>query len=201
MTRAHEDTRDPGPGIARRTPPARQETTRASGAGAARPAGRVSRPAPPGHVIARRPSSGTAPPTVRVLRPTPRDHVIARRPGAAPPIVRVAPSVPRGQASVELVALLPVVAIVLLAIVTVLASHVAHEQAGEAAEAGALAVLQGGSDPKQAAEQALSREARKRATISVTDGRVQVRVRPRVVLPIPGLAERLAGEARAKARP
>jgi hypothetical protein len=119
----------------------------------------------------------------------------------APTVVRVSPSPPRGQASVELVALLPLVAVVTLALVTVLASHVAHEQAGEAAEAGALAVLQGGAEPKEAAEQALSEAARKRATIKVADGRVHVRVRPRVVLPVPGLADRLAGEARAEARP
>ena len=111
------------------------------------------------------------------------------------------PSSPRGQASVELVGLLPLVAVIALAVVTVLASHVAEEQAGEAAEAGALAVLQGGVEPKEAAEQSLSEEARKRATITVADGRVHVRVRPRIVLPIPGLAERLAGEARAAARP
>jgi hypothetical protein len=91
--------------------------------------------------------------------------------------------------------------VITLAAVTVLASHVAHEQAGEAAEAGALAVLQGGEEPKAAAERTLSKEARTRATIRIAGGRVHVRVRPRIVLPIPGLAERLAGDARAEATP
>jgi hypothetical protein len=111
------------------------------------------------------------------------------------------PAGTRGQASVELIGLLPLVAVIALAAVTILASHAAHEEAGEAAEAGALAVLQGGLEPRAAAEEALSTAARKRATIKVADGRVHVRVRPRVVLPIPGLADRLAGEARAEARP
>jgi hypothetical protein len=128
-----------------------------------------------------------------------RGHDISHGPRASTAPFRS--SSPRGQASVELVALLPLVAVIALAVVTVLASHVAEEQAGEAAEAGALAVLQGGVEPKEAAEQSLSEEARKRATITVADGRVHVRVRPRIVLPIPGLAERLAGEARAAARP
>jgi hypothetical protein len=108
---------------------------------------------------------------------------------------------PRGQASVELVALLPLVAAIALAVLTILASHVAEEEAGEAAEAGALALLQGGMEPKEAAEKALSEAARKRATITIKGRRVRVRVRPRVVPPIPGLADRLAGEARADAGP
>jgi hypothetical protein len=113
----------------------------------------------------------------------------------------VSPPGTLGQASVELVGLLPLVAVIALAAVTILASHAAHEEAGEAAEAGGLAVLQGGVEPRVAAEEALSKAARKRATIEVADGRVRVRVRPRLVLPIPGLAERLAGDARAEARP
>ena len=117
-------------------------------------------------------------------------------PAVRPPLVVTGV---RGQASVELIALLPLVAVIALAALTILASHVADEQAGEAAEAGALAVLQGGADPKEAAEQALSTAARKRATITVAGRRVHVRVRARLALPIPGLAERLAGEARADA--
>ena len=93
------------------------------------------------------------------------------------------------------------VAAIALAVLTILASHVAEEQAGEAAEAGALALLQGGVEPKEAAERALSGAARRRATITIAGRRVHVRVRPRVVLLIPGLADRLAGEARADAGP
>ena len=92
-------------------------------------------------------------------------------------------------------------ATIALAVLTILASHVADEEAGEAAEAGALALLQGGVEPKEAAERALSDGARERATITISGRRVHVRVRPLVVLPIPGLANRLAGEARADAGP
>ncbi len=106
-----------------------------------------------------------------------------------------------GQASVELIGVLPLIAVIALAALTIMASHVADEQAGEAAEAAALALLQGGLEPKQAAEQALSTAARRRATITVSGRRVHVRVRARVALPIPGLADRLAGEARADAGP
>ena len=53
----------------------------------------------------------------------------------------------RGQASVEVIGFLPLVLVVALAAFTVIASHTAHEQAGEAAEAGALVLLQGGEQP------------------------------------------------------
>lgn len=105
----------------------------------------------------------------------------------------------RGQASIEVLGLLPLVAVIALAAFTMIASHTAGEQAGEAAEAGALAVLQGGVDPREAAEEALPKATRKRSTITVSGRRVRVRVRPR--LPIPSLADRLAGEARADAGP
>ncbi|WP_147447641.1 hypothetical protein [Solirubrobacter pauli] len=79
------------------------------------------------------------------------------------------------------------------------AASTAHEQAGEAAEAGALALLQGGSDARTAARDALPEHLRTRATITVTGRRVHVRVRPR--LPIAALSDRLAGEAHADAGP
>ena len=62
---------------------------------------------------------------------------------------------PRGQASVELVALLPLAALVALAIGQLLAAGAARELAGNAAEAGAAALLQGG-DPAAAARAALA---------------------------------------------
>jgi hypothetical protein len=105
----------------------------------------------------------------------------------------------RGQASVETVALLPLVVVIALLAMTVIAARSAGEQAGEAAEAGALALLQGAADPKAAAIEALPQRLRARSTITVRDRRVHVRVRPRVLLPIPGLAEALAGEAKADA--
>jgi hypothetical protein len=107
----------------------------------------------------------------------------------------------RGQASIELLGLLPLVGLIALVALTMIASHTAGEQAGEAAEAGALVFLQGGEDPRSAAKGALSEEARKRTTITVSGRRIHVRVRPRVALPIPGLADRLAGEAHADAGP
>jgi hypothetical protein len=107
----------------------------------------------------------------------------------------------RGQASIEVLGLLPLVALIALVALTMAASHTAAEQAGQAAEAGALVLLQGGDDPRSAAEQALSRATRKRTTITVSGRRVQVRVRPRLALPIPGLGDRLAGEAGADAGP
>ena len=65
----------------------------------------------------------------------------------------------------------------------------------------ALALLQGGSDPRMAAREALPRAARGRATITVRGRRVHVRVRPRLALGVPGLAEHLAGDVRATAGP
>ena len=107
----------------------------------------------------------------------------------------------RGQASIEVLGFLPLVALIALAAMTLLAAHTADEQAGEAAEAGALVLLQGGGEPREAAGDALSTAARKRATVSVSGRRVHVRVRPHLVLPIPGLADRLAGDAHADAGP
>jgi hypothetical protein len=103
-----------------------------------------------------------------------------------------------GQASVELVAFLPLALVVALAIFSVVAAQAADEQAGEAAEAGALALLQG-DDPRAAATAALSKASRRRATVGLAGRQVHVHVRPRLPLPIPGLAERLAGDAHANA--
>ena len=110
-----------------------------------------------------------------------------------------APSGAGGQASVEVVAFLPLVLLIALAAFTTVAAFAAEEQAGEAAGAAALALLQGGVDPRTAAKDALPKAARERSTITVAGSRVHVRVRPRIVLPVPGLADRLAGEARADA--
>src|SRR5690349_21283103 len=107
----------------------------------------------------------------------------------------------RGQASVEVIGFLPLVLVVALAAFTVIASHTAREQAGEAAEAGALVLLQGGQSARDAAKAALPERIRGRATIAVDGNRVTVRVRPRLALPIPGLADRLSAEAHADAGP
>jgi hypothetical protein len=103
-----------------------------------------------------------------------------------------------GQATVELVALLPLVLLVGLMGAVVVAGHSAGEHAGQAAHAGAIALLRGG-DPRTAAREALPPGARSRATITVTGRRITVRVRPRV--PLSELARPLTGEASASAGP
>jgi hypothetical protein len=103
-----------------------------------------------------------------------------------------------GQATVELVALLPLAALVALAIGQFLAAGAAGELAGNAAEAGAAAILQG-ADPAAAARAALPGWSRERATVRVDGRRVEVRLRPRVVAPV--LADRLEATATADAGP
>jgi hypothetical protein len=107
----------------------------------------------------------------------------------------------RGQASIEVLGFLPLVALIALVVFTVIAAQTADEQAGEAAEAAALALLQGGADPHDAAREALPESLRDRTTITVSGRHVHIRVRPRLALPIPGLPDRLAGEADAETGP
>jgi Flp pilus assembly protein TadG len=102
----------------------------------------------------------------------------------------------RGQATVELVALLPLLLIAALAGAAVLAAHTAGEQAGQAAEAGAVALLQGG-DPRAAARHALPPHAH--AEIAVHGRRVTVSIRPD--LPLAALERRLTARATADAGP
>lgn len=103
-----------------------------------------------------------------------------------------------GQASVELVALLPLAVLIALAIGQLLAAGSARELAGNAAEAGAAALLQG-TDPAAAARDALPGWSRERTTVHVAGRRVDVRVRPRTVVPV--LAGRLDASATADAGP
>lgn len=105
---------------------------------------------------------------------------------------------PSGQATVELVALLPLLFAVGLSAVALVAGHGAAEQAGSAAQAGAMAILQGG-DPREAARRALPADLRPRATITVEGRRVTVRVRPRV--PVAAVAEAMTAEVSADAGP
>jgi len=99
-----------------------------------------------------------------------------------------------GQATIELVALLPLVLVAGLAAAAILAGHSAAEQAGQAAQAGAMAMLQGG-DPRAAARRALPRDAD--AHIDVAARRVTVRVRPD--LPLAALERPLSATATARA--
>ena len=83
----------------------------------------------------------------------------------------------RGQASVELLGVLPLLLVVGLAGLQLLAVGYASVLAGAAAETGALAVA-GGGDPKQAVREALPGWSRARARADVRGGRVTVRLRP-----------------------
>jgi hypothetical protein len=103
-----------------------------------------------------------------------------------------------GQATVELVALLPLLLIAGLAGAIVVAGQSAGEQAGQAAQAGAMALLQGG-DPRTAARESLPANVRSRSVVTVQGRRVSVRVRPRV--PLAALAGPLTAEATAAAGP
>lgn len=101
-----------------------------------------------------------------------------------------------GQATVELVALLPIVVAVVYAVAQLLAAGVARELAGHAAHAGAVAVLQG-EDPEQAARDAVPGWSRVRMQVRVRGGEVAVRLRP--PSPLAAVGETLASTRRADA--
>ena len=91
-----------------------------------------------------------------------------------------------GQATVELLALIPVVVAVGIAAFCVLAAGRAREVAGHAAGAGAVALLQDG-DPKAAARRAAGRSSAS-VLVTVEDRVVTVRVSPRLpVRPLQGI--------------
>lgn len=122
-----------------------------------------------------------------------------RRPLALEQAPAAEPRVPagrdeRGQASVELLATVPLVLLVALVVTQVLAVGYASVLAGNAAEAGALA-LAGGGDPRAAARSALPGWSRARGDVSVKDGEVTVRLQPPALLP--ALASRLELRAHA----
>jgi hypothetical protein len=104
----------------------------------------------------------------------------------------------RGQATVELVGILPLAVLVALVVGQLLAAGAARELAGNAAEAGALAMLQGG-DPRAAAHDALPDWSDDRVSVQVSGRVVRVRLRPVPV--IPGVADRLTATVVADAGP
>jgi len=104
----------------------------------------------------------------------------------------------RAQASVELVAALPALLLAALLALQLLAAGYALTLADGAAEAGALALAEGGS-PSEAARGALPGWASGDVEVSVRGGEVSVRVRP--PSPFAALAERLAVTSTASARP
>ena len=118
---------------------------------------------------------------------------------APPPGARMWPVPgPRGQASVELLGILPLALLIALAIAQFLAAGSARELAGNAAEAGAVALLQG-TDPTEAARNALPGWSRDRATIDIAGRRVDIHLRPRTVIPL--VANHLEAHASADAGP
>jgi hypothetical protein len=87
----------------------------------------------------------------------------------------------RGQASVELLAALPLLLAVAACAAQALAVGYASVLAGNAAEAAALAVA-GGGDPHAAARAALPAWSRTSARLAVADGEVHVHLRPPTLL-------------------
>jgi hypothetical protein len=104
----------------------------------------------------------------------------------------------RGQASVELVAVIPLVVSVGFAVFSLLAAAAAGELAAQAAEAGAVAMLQD-RNPEAAAREALPDGARKAARIAVKGRRITVEVPPRG--PVPAINAQLVAHAAADAGP
>lgn len=86
-----------------------------------------------------------------------------------------------GQAVVELVAVVPFVLVVAVALVQLLAAGYAAVLAGNAAQAGALA-LAGRADPEASARRALPPWGHRRARVRAEAGRVTVRLRPPTLL-------------------
>jgi hypothetical protein len=103
----------------------------------------------------------------------------------------------RGQASVELLGVLPLLVVLGLAALQLLAVGYASVLAGNAAEAGALALAggSGAADARAGVREALPGWSRAHTRVSVAGGRVTVRLRPPSLLD--ALADRL--EVRADA--
>jgi hypothetical protein len=104
----------------------------------------------------------------------------------------------RGQASVELAVLAPLLVAIALAAAQLLAAGAAAVLADHAAEAGAIALLQG-TDPIAAARAAVPGWSRRRMEVKV-DGR-QVRVRLRPPAPISAVGDMLQSGGKADAGP
>jgi uncharacterized protein (UPF0548 family) len=103
-----------------------------------------------------------------------------------------------GQATVEVVALLPLLVLGGLAIMQLLAAGAAREYAGHAAEAAALAVGDG-RDATVAARDAIPGWSAHRLTVTAEGRKVRVRLRPPAILRAVG--DLLAAEAEADAGP
>jgi Flp pilus assembly protein TadG len=103
-----------------------------------------------------------------------------------------------GQSAVEVVAMLPIVFIVAAAAFEALAAGAAHDLAGHAAEAGAVAIAEG-ANPRDAARDAVPGWSRHGLDVAVAGSRVSVEMRP--PLPVPVLSGLLETHATADAGP
>ncbi len=101
----------------------------------------------------------------------------------------------RGQSTVELVAIAPVVLLCALLGLQALVAGANFVVAGNAAHAGALAG-QLGRDPRRAAREAAPGWSTSTRSVSVRDRRVVVRLRPRAI--VPPLAPLLTARADAR---
>jgi hypothetical protein len=106
----------------------------------------------------------------------------------------------RGQASIELAVLAPLLVVVALGAAQLLAAGAAAALADHAAEAGAVALLQG-ADPAAAARAAVPGWSRARMAVEVDGRRVRVRLRPRAPVSALGALLEARGEADAGPTP
>jgi hypothetical protein len=104
-----------------------------------------------------------------------------------------------GQSSIELLGLLPLVALIAICLAQLLATGAAHTAASSAAEAAVAALLQRTGDPAAAARAAAPAWSRDRLSVRVEGRRVHVRVRPRAF--VPGTAALMTVTAEADAGP
>lgn len=119
--------------------------------------------------------------------------VVERRPGFAERLAAAGVRLgwltgDSGQASVEAVALMPLLLAVVVAAGQLLAAGAARELAAHSATAGATALIQG-RNARQAARQALPGWAGPRASVTVSGRQVTVRLRPPGVPGVSGLLE------------
>jgi hypothetical protein len=103
-----------------------------------------------------------------------------------------------GQATIEVVGMLPLLALAGMAVLQLLAAGAAQEYAGHAAEAGAIALGEG-HDARDAARDAIPGWSRRRLAVEVDGRRVEVRLRPPAIMGSVG--DLLAAEATADAGP
>jgi len=117
---------------------------------------------------------------------------------ASSPALRTRSITESGQASIELVVLAPLLVAIVLTAAQLLAAGAAGELADHAAEAAAVAMLQGG-DPAAAARDAVPGWSRGRMSVRIDGRRVRVRMRPPSALP--GLGRMLEASSDADAGP